>query len=88
MNVEINNSFIRDAKKAPKQIQQALPEIIQTLRESKTLIEIKKLKKMVGYANAYRIRIGDYRLGGYLEGETIVLSRLLSRKEIYRFFPK
>lgn len=88
MKVEMENSFIRDTKKASKDIQKTVPDIIQIIRDSKKLTDIPKIKKMSGPTNAYRIRIGDYRLGLYLEGETVVLSRLLSRKEIYRFFPK
>jgi mRNA interferase RelE/StbE len=35
----------------------------------------------------YRIRIGDYRLGTTMDGETVVLRRFLPRGEIYRYFP-
>ena len=46
------------------------------------------MTKMEGAKNRYRIRVGDYRIGFYLEDEVIVLSRALNRKEIYRHFPK
>ena len=44
--------------------------------------------KMAGAKNAYCIRFGNYRIGFYLEGDTIILSRALDREEMYRFFPK
>lgn len=75
-------------KKHPENIQQELSEIIQTLRNSQVLQDIPKLKKMAGSTNSYRIRVADYRIGCYLEENTIVLSRLLHRRDIYRFFPK
>ena len=37
--------------------------------------------------NNYRVRIGNYRIGVTLEGDTVVLRRLLPRNEIYRRFP-
>lgn len=45
------------------------------------------MKKLAGQTGAYRLRIGDYRLGFYWEGEKLTLARVLHRKEIYRFFP-
>jgi len=50
-------------------------------------MEIPNLKKMKGHTNAYRIRFGDYRIGFLFENNTIILSRVMNRKEIYRYFP-
>ncbi|GIK72728.1 MAG: hypothetical protein BroJett021_17160 [Chloroflexota bacterium] len=41
----------------------------------------------VRFERYYRIRVGDYRLGLALEGDTVILVRFLHRKEIYRYFP-
>ncbi|MBP1468695.1 type II toxin-antitoxin system RelE/ParE family toxin [Candidatus Chloroploca sp. M-50] len=35
----------------------------------------------------YRIRIGDYRLGLFVEDDTITVVRFLHRRDIYRYFP-
>ncbi|MGK7945990.1 MAG: hypothetical protein AB4058_16120 [Microcystaceae cyanobacterium] len=35
----------------------------------------------------YIIRIDNYRLGLYLEGNMVALVRLLHRKDMYRYFP-
>ncbi|MEH2232983.1 MAG: type II toxin-antitoxin system RelE/ParE family toxin [Nostoc sp.] len=50
--------------------------------------EITNLKKLQGYENAYRIRVGDYRIGLIFDGETVLFQRVLHRKDIYRYFPK
>jgi mRNA interferase RelE/StbE len=49
--------------------------------------EIRNVKKLAGYENAYRIRVGEYRIGITFDGETITFYRVLHRKEIYRYFP-
>lgn len=49
--------------------------------------EIANLKKMVGTANFYRIRIGDYRIGIVVEEETVEFVRCLPRRDLYRHFP-
>ena len=51
------------------------------------LNDLKGLKRFRGPEEAYRIRIGDYRGGFFLNGQTVVFARVLHRKEIYRYFP-
>ena len=50
--------------------------------------EIKNLKKIQGYEEFYRIKLGDYRVGLRIENNTLFLMRVLHRKEIYHYFPK
>ena len=52
------------------------------------LDSLKGVKKLHGHFFAYRIRIGDYRLGFFKENETIILVRFLKRADIYKLFPK
>ena len=87
MRILIDKSFERDIKHLPIQAQKQLKEITQKLSEASTLQEI-SLSKMEGAKNAYRIRFGNYRIGFYLDADSIILSRVLDRKEIYRYFPK
>lgn len=35
----------------------------------------------------YRIRIGDYRIGIFVEGKTVEFARVVHRKDIYQQFP-
>ena len=51
------------------------------------LIYIENVKKLQGYENAYRIKIGDYRIGVIFENGDITFCRVMHRKEIYRYFP-
>jgi mRNA interferase RelE/StbE len=46
------------------------------------------IRKMQGYGNYYRIRIGDYRIGCEIEtGNRITFYRVKNRKDIYKVFP-
>ena len=87
MKVAFDRSFERDTKRLPKQIQHQIKEIILKVQASKQMNDFSPIK-MEGAKNAFRIRTGNYRIGIYLEGEIIVFSRVLDRKEIYRYFPK
>ena len=42
---------------------------------------------MEGFKNAYRIKIGDYRIGVFIEEDTIEFVRFVHRKDIYKKFP-
>ena len=86
MIVLVDKSFERDAKRLPKDVQVRVKASIEKLRNS-SLQEL-NLTKMEGAKNAFRLRVGDYRIGLDLEGDSVVLSRVLSRKEMYRYFPK
>ena len=44
------------------------------------------LKKLRRGKNFLRIRIGDYRIGLEIEGNTLIFVRILRRKEIYKYF--
>ena len=87
MKVLIDRSFDRDVKKLPPSVQAKIKLAIEDILEASNLSTL-KATKMEGAKNAFRIRVGDYRIGFYIENEVIVLSRALTRKEIYRFFPK
>lgn len=89
MKVEYLPSFLKDLKvlkSTPvfEQIKGLVFDEIPNLSDLQNLVNLKKLK---GDDNAYRLRVGDYRIGFYFEGETVTFARVLHRKDIYRYFP-
>lgn len=62
-------------------------EAIVELENSESLQDFSNLRKMKGHSEAYRIRIGKYRLGFYFDGEVIELARFAKREDIYKLFP-
>ena len=87
MNIGIRKSFEKDALKLPAYIQIQLAQVIEKISPAKKISEISSCKKLVGFKNAYRIRLGSYRIGFFFENETIEFVRILDRKNIYRYFP-
>jgi mRNA-degrading endonuclease RelE of RelBE toxin-antitoxin system len=74
-------------KQLSKSLQLQLADIIDQLQDVHSLSEIPNLKKLKGYKTAYRIKLGDYRIGFLIEDNIIRLSRVMHRREIYRYFP-
>ena len=87
MNIEIRKSFEKDALKLPVSAQAQLAKAIESLATVEKLSEFASCKKLAGYKNAYRIRMGEYRIGFVFENGTIELIRVLGRKDIYKYFP-
>ena len=88
MTVEPTRRFRRDVRGiGSAQIRRRLDQVIQELIEANNVTEVTGVSRLRAEGQHYRIRIGDYRLGITMDGETAVLCRFLPRGEIYRHFP-
>lgn len=87
MKLEFKNSFAKDLKGVDKSLANRLRKVIEEIECAESPAEITNLKKIRGSGNYYRVRIGDYRVGIIIAGETAEFVRFLHRKEIYRYFP-
>lgn len=88
MKVEFRRTFEKDLKKInDKSLLDKIKSVINSVEAAASLDDIANLKKLKGNEGYFRIRIGDYRLGLFLEGETILVVRVIHRREFYRYFP-
>ena len=88
MIVEFLDSFYRDLEnKVQPQDKSRLIKTILAIEEAETMNKFPNLKKLAGHRFAYRIRLGDYRLGIFIENNVVQLARFVYRKDIYKLFP-
>ena len=88
MKTLYSKKFLKDLAIIPKNERISIEVFaFETLIECKSITEIGKMEKLKGYQSFYKIRFGNYRLGLKIEGETLILERVLHRKDIYRYFP-
>lgn len=88
MKVEFRRSFTKDLKSiSDKSLLQKVKETIEMVEKARTLNDLPSRKKLKSEDKYFRLKIGDYRLGFALEGDTIIFVRFLHRKDIYKFFP-
>jgi mRNA interferase RelE/StbE len=89
MIVRFDKSFLKSLDKINSQsLKKRIVEVIKDLEKASSLHQVKSVKKLQGFKNYYRVRIGDYRLGFELIDNMIILIILIShRKDIYRKFP-
>jgi mRNA interferase RelE/StbE len=88
MNFDFENSFVRDFKKLKsKELANAISEAIKQVSQASVADDIINLKKLTGYKSAFRIRIGDYRIGVIIEKNSVLFVAFAHRKDIYKRFP-
>lgn len=88
MIINYNRKFKKDLERLnEKKIKAALKVVIQEIKEKRSLAEIKGVKKIAGHPTAYRLRIGNYRLGLFYHEGMISLQRFVKRNDIYKVFP-
>ena len=89
MDLKFESSFKRDLKKIKdKDILEKLKKIIEDFEKIDKLDEFKgDLKKLIGGKNFWRVKIGDYRIGLEIEGNTLIFVRILPKRDIYKYFP-
>lgn len=87
MQVRYHKAFQKDLLKADPSIRKRIHIVIAHFEAATELHELQQVKKLKGHKDAYRIRVGHFRLGFFLVGNEVHLARLLDRKEVYRFFP-
>ena len=80
------NKDLDSIQKEPR-TRKDLLKAIKAIKEAASISEIKGVRKLEGYQDYYRIRIGEYRLGIKIVKNTVELIRFLHRKDIYRRFP-
>ena len=61
MNLFYSKSFIKAASKLTGKYKNSLQEKIKEVKAAADIEELTDCKKLTGFNNAYRIRIGDYR---------------------------
>jgi len=88
MNVKVRGKFNKQIKSIKDtKLKLKILSIIEDLEKENSLDQIRNVKKMKGSENAFRIKLGNYRIGFFEEEDYIELAVFAHRKDIYRFFP-
>ncbi|HTD98852.1 MAG TPA: type II toxin-antitoxin system RelE/ParE family toxin [Mucilaginibacter sp.] len=88
MKAEFTNRFYKDIDKITQAtVKIDIVAVIKQVEEANNLSEVNNIKKLKGYSIAYRVRIGDYRIGIYYENNIVEFVRVAHRKDIYKVFP-
>jgi mRNA interferase RelE/StbE len=88
MKAEFLKQFYKDLDKIDlESVKNDISEAITDVENASKPHEIKGIKKLSGYKYAFRIKIGDYRIGLFIEKGIVEFARVVHRKDIYKVFP-
>ena len=88
MKVLIDKSFQKDTDKIlDKKVLEKVATCIEHVIACDSIKDIPNLKKLKGFKDHYRIKIGDYRVGLMIKNEEAIFERFLNRKDIYKYYP-
>ena len=88
MNTVFKKTFLKEIEKiTDSKIKESIVNVIGNVENSNSIIDIRQLKKLSGFSKYYRIRLGNFRIGIYIENNTVYFARFGHRKDIYKQFP-
>ena len=88
MKTDFLKQFYKDLDKIKlDKIKNGVVDLIINVENATNISEIKDIKKLSGYKNAYRIKLGNYRIGVFIEDNIVEFARFVHRKDIYKVFP-
>jgi mRNA interferase RelE/StbE len=88
MRVEPTSEFLKLLRALRNDdLRRRLSDVVDRVEGAPTICDIPNLKKLKGHKTAYRIRVGDFRVGLFIEGDTAIFADFDHRKDIYNRFP-
>ncbi len=88
MRIEITHKFQKQLNECnDKRIRSKVANIIQDVILINSMVGFNNLKKLTGYKNSYRIRVGNYRIGIVIDHDVVIFAAFDHRSAIYKYFP-
>ncbi len=88
MEIRFRESFEKDLDEISDQLVfNEILKVIEIVGKTGRPQDIPNLKKLKGAKNAFRIKLGRFRIGLYIVGPIVEFTRVLPRNRIYHYFP-
>ena len=78
--IDFKPRAVKDLKKVPPQENRRIVKKIEAMQNDLT----GDVKRLTNFSPEYRLRVGDYRVVFEIEGQTVVIYRVLHRKDAYK----
>ncbi|MFA5973329.1 MAG: hypothetical protein WC780_13345 [Lentimicrobiaceae bacterium] len=88
MKIEFLSGFEKDlALTHDKVLAKIIMECIDLFENADKISDVPNIKKLKGHSTAFRYRKGKYRIGFYVQLDTILFAAFDTRGKIYQRFP-
>jgi mRNA interferase RelE/StbE len=79
--------FRKQLSKLPKNDQISVLDALETLEDAETFADISNMKALQGYKNYFRLRVGNWRIGLFWDGDMFQIQDVGKRGDFYKRFP-
>ena len=88
MKVEYRSSFIKDIKKLKsKSVSNLIQAVIENCESAQSIAEIKHCESLQSRGKFFKIKVGQYRFGVYINAGTVEFLKFGTRQNSYDDFP-
>ena len=88
MKVKYKKKFLKELSNISSSIRLKIEFFVfKQLPEADSIHQLGIIEQMKSYPFCFKVRFGSYRIGMKIQDDTIVLEKVLHRKDIYRHFP-
>ncbi len=85
MQIELTRKFQKQVENCDdRRIKLKIFAIIQAVIETESMNDFPNLKKLTGYKNSYRIRLGNFRIGIQADNKSVIFAAFDHRSEYPR----
>ena len=81
LKVEISKKAYKDIKNLENS---EAKQVVESIKELISFPNVPNIKKLTNFQPSYRLRVGDYRVLFEIEGELVVVYRVLHRRDSYK----
>jgi mRNA interferase RelE/StbE len=80
--------FLKELAHIPSPVREEIEQFVfHELPITSSPFQDGRIEQLHGYPHYFKIRFGNYRVGLKIEHDSILLMKVLHRKDIYRYFP-
>jgi mRNA interferase RelE/StbE len=90
MEIIASKRFVKELRKCPINIQIQAKGLLAIASEAESIEEIPDIKKLAGYKDYYRVRLGGWRIGLQMESGIVKILYVMTirpRGDVYKTFP-
>lgn len=88
MKVEFTSGFHKDLNALRMaSLRSRIAQVIDQVIQAATSRDIPNIRKLKGHPTAYRIRVGDHRIGVFIDNGKAKFATIDHRSRIYNHFP-
>ena len=87
MEIKYSKRFLKELASIEHSYRERIEKIVFFDFMKNEPYDMKRIEKMKGFNDKYKVRVGSYRIGLTISNDCVYFERVLHRSKIYKMFP-